>query len=260
MTPPVMRALRVVFSCIALSMLPSAHASESTADSIARYTYEDGRIYGVRAGLGIATTLELDPEDPVLDYSTGFSSGWDIVRRDTLFYLKPKNVDVDTNLLIRTQKRSYIIELQVAAADWRKLDEARRSGVQYRVIFEYPAVETEAEDSPESASTAEAALSSMDVAPRLNFAYEVSTRTRRHWLVPSSVHDDGRFTYIRMPAPDNIPSGNWPSVFARNSRHEEDFVVNSNVEGDTIIVHGIYPFLVVRHGEEVVGLRRSDTE
>ena len=36
--------------------------------------------------------------------------------------------------------------------------------------------------------------------------------------------------------------------------------VNSNVEADTIVVHGIYPFLVLRHGEETVGLRRNPAE
>ena len=74
------------------------------------------------------------------------------------------------------------------------------------------------------------------------------------------MYDDGQFTYIRLPNPDNIPSGNWPSVFARHDRHEEDFVVNSSIEGNTIVVHGIYPFLVIRHGEDVVGLRRNFRE
>lgn len=228
----------------------------SASDAITRYAYEEARVYPIRAGLGIATTIELDASDAVLDYSTGFTGGWDIVRREHLFYIKPKNVDVDTNLLIRTQRRSYIFELQVVATDWRKLDEARRKGVQYRVVFDYP-------DEP-----AEAAVVADDVpleppiepVKPMHYDYEVSTKTRREWLVPTAVYDDGRFTYIRLPNPGNIPSGNWPSVFARNARHDEDFVVNSNVEADTIVVHGIYPFLVLRHGEETVGLRRNPVE
>ena len=27
--------------------------------------------------------------------------------------------------------------------------------------------------------------------------------------------------------------------------------------GDTIVVHGTYPYLVIRHGDNVIGLRRS---
>lgn len=230
-------------------------ATANTA--ISRYAYEDGGIYSVRTGLGIATTIELDPSDPVLDYSAGFSGGWDIVRRDHLFYIKPKNVDVDTNLLIRTQERSYIFELQVVASDWRKLDEVRSKGVQYRIAFSYPEDDAEAEMAANLLAPAEPPIEAIKP---MHYDYELSTKTRRNWLVPTSVYDDGSFTYIRLPNPGNIPSGNWPTVYARNARHDEDFVVNSNVESDTIVVHGIYPFLVLRHGEETVGLRRNPVE
>lgn len=226
-------------------------------DSISRYSYEDGKIFAVRAGLGIATTIELDPADAVLDYSAGFSSGWDIVRRDSLFYVKPKNVDVDTNLLIRTQKRSYIIELQVVASDWRKLDEARREGVQYRVVFDYPKAEgTEALQAEQPTQVDDA----VEPQRTYNYRYEVSTKTKRAWLVPANVYDDGQFTYLRLMPPDGLPSSSFPTVFGRNERFDEDFVVNSSVDGNTLVVHGIYPFLVIRHGNEVVGVRRSALE
>jgi len=242
-------------------------APASASDAVSRYQYEDGTVFTVRTGLGIATTIELDPNDPVLDFSSGFSSGWDIARRGTLFYIKPKNVDVDTNLLVRTQKRSYIFELSVVATDWRKLDDVRRRGVQYRVVFEYPQdIAAAAAALAAEAAAAQAApapiepQSVIEAAPSFNYDYDVSTRTKRSWLVPSNVYDDGRFTYIRLSNPSNIPTGNWPTVFGRNSRHEEDFLLNSNVEGNTIVVHGIYPYLVLRHGEETVGLRRNPIE
>jgi len=34
-------------------------------------------------------------------------------------------------------------------------------------------------------------------------------------------------------------------------------VINSTVEGSTIVVHGTYPYLVIRQGDNVVGLRRN---
>lgn len=248
------RRCLISLAFLASILLPCAVVAN---DAIARYVYEDGGIYSIRAGLGIATTIELDPTDPVLDFSSGFSGGWDIVRRDHLFYIKPKNVDVDTNLLIRTQRRSYIFELQVAATDWRKLDEARRNGVQYRVMFDY---EADSSESKLIASKSEPVPEPLEAVKPLHDDYEVSTKTRRTWLVPNGVHDDGSFTYIRLPNPGNIPSGNWPTVYARNARHDEDFIVNSNVESDTIVVHGVYPFLVLRHGDETVGLRRNPAE
>ncbi|MET0612545.1 MAG: TrbG/VirB9 family P-type conjugative transfer protein, partial [Pseudomonas caspiana] len=65
-----------------------------------------------------------------------------------------------------------------------------------------------------------------------------------------------KFTYINMDL-TRFPTGNFPAVFAREKEHAEDFLVNTTVEGNTLIVHGTYPFLVVRHGDNVLGLRRN---
>jgi type IV secretion system protein VirB9 len=43
----------------------------------------------------------------------------------------------------------------------------------------------------------------------------------------------------------------------REREHGEDSVVNTTVEGNTIVVHGTYPYLVIRHDDNVVGLRRN---
>ena len=80
-------------------------------------------------------------------------------------------------------------------------------------------------------------------------------RLRRHEM--RAVYDDGRFTYVRMSDLKSIPTGNFPAVFARERENSDDLVVNSTVEGNTIIVHGTYPYLVIRHGKNVVGLRRN---
>lgn len=54
-----------------------------------------------------------------------------------------------------------------------------------------------------------------------------------------------------------FPTGDFPAVFTREKEHGEDAAVNTSVEGNTIIVHGTYPYLVIRHGNNVIGLRRS---
>jgi type IV secretion system protein VirB9 len=54
-----------------------------------------------------------------------------------------------------------------------------------------------------------------------------------------------------------FPSGNFPTVYMRERAHDEDSVVNTTVEGNVIVAHGTYPYLVIRHGNYVVGLRRN---
>ncbi|MBD8873453.1 TrbG/VirB9 family P-type conjugative transfer protein [Rhodanobacter sp. DHB23] len=240
-------------TCAACFGLPAP----ASAQVVQQYEYQPDRIYPVRTGLGITTQIELSPQEKILDYSTGFSSGWDLTRRDNVFYLKPKNVDVDTNMMIRTATHSYIFELKVVATDWKTLDQARRNGVEYKITFNYPADTSFAKEIQKD--TKASALNTNLVPGRsYNFDYDYATRSKAApWLVPVNVYDDGHFTYIKMSDLKQFPTGDFPAVFMREQEKGEDSLVNTTVEGNTIVVHGTYPYLVIRHGDDVVGLRRN---
>jgi type IV secretion system protein VirB9 len=230
-------------------------AGPVSAQAMQEYEYRPGRIYEVRAGLGITTQIELGNNEKVLDYSTGFSSGWELDRRENVFYLKPNNVDVDTNMLVRTDKREYIFELKVVATDWTALEQAKRAGVQYKITFEYPA--DPAFDEAVSEAVGQGRSSGLEPGRIYNFEYSYASRSESPWLIPVTVYDDGRFTYIEMPDLSRFPTGNFPAIFGREKRRGDDFVVNATVEKNMIVIHGTYPFLVIRHGENAVGLRRN---
>lgn len=241
-----------------LAVLLCATASlASHAQAVQQYEYRTDAIYPVRTGLGITTQITLSPEERILDYSAGFSSGWELTRRDNVFYLKPKNVDVDTNLMVRTATHSYIFELKVVATDWKALDQAKRAGVQYKITFTYP---TDASFSQERKKGNQPPLLDTHLVPGrpYNFDYDYATRSRKApWLVPAHVYDDGRFTYIQLSDLKRFPTGDFPAVFMRETEHGEDSLVNTTVQGNTIVVHGTYPYLVIRQGDNVVGLRRN---
>lgn len=243
---------------IAAAAIPLAARATDMSPQIDVLDYVPDGIYQVRTALGITTQIALDPAEEILDFSTGFSSGWDLTRRGNVFYLRPRDADVDTNLLVRTQAHSYIFELKVVAADWTTLEQVRRVGVQYRIGFRYPADAAFAKDEAAPGTEAEQGQSvTLDRNRTYHFDYEVAARRAPPWLVPMHVYDDGRFTYLRMGSRASIPTGSFPAVFGRRSRHGEEFVVNTTVEGDVLVVHGTYPFLVVRHGQDVLGLRRN---
>jgi type IV secretion system protein VirB9 len=246
------------FSLAAVVCVVAAIAMHNaSAQAVQLYEYQTDSIYQVRAGLGITTQIELSPNEKVLDYSTGFSNGWELTRRDNVFYLKPKNVDVDTNMMIRTETHAYIFELKVVATDWTTLESARAAGVQYKIRFSYP---SDASFSNEvvKAERAPELSTSLVKGRAYNFDYDYATRsTGAPWLIPASVHDDGRFTYIKLGDMKRFPTGNFPSIYMRQAEHGEDSVVNTTVEGNTIVVHGTYPYLIVRHDSNVVGLRRN---
>lgn len=248
----------LLFLAMLVTGLPAAAQDNSPPPQVDVFDYVPDRIYQVRTALGITTQIELDAGEDILDFSTGFSSGWDLTRRGNVFYLRPRDADVDTNMLVRTQAHSYIFELKVVAADWTNLEQVRRAGVQYRVGFRYPADTAFARVPTEADMGAQPGQSTtLDPGRTYHFDYEVAARRAPPWLVPMHVYDDGRFTYLRMGNRGSLPTGAFPAVFGRRSRHGEEFVVNTTVEGDVLVVHGTYPFLVVRHGHDVVGLRRN---
>ena len=238
-----------------IAMVSIPHGAK--AQAVQQYEYQSDRIYSVRTGLGITTQIELSANEKILDYSTGFSNGWELSRRDNVFYLKPKNVDVDTNLMVRTATHEYIFELKVVATDWKSLEQAKRAGVQYKISFTYPA-ETRFTDEAKKTADAPALNTTLVPGRNYNFNYDYATRSKAAaWLIPMNVYDDGQFTYIRMSDLKRFPTGSFPTIYMRERAHDEDSVVNTTVEGNTIIVHGTYPYLVIRHDNNVVGLRRN---
>ncbi len=244
----------------ALTLASTATPLAVSAQALQDYKYQPDRVYTVRTGLGITTQIELSANEKILDYSTGFSGGWELTRRDNVFYLKPKNVDVDTNMMVRTETHSYIFELKVVATDWKTLEQARRDGVQYKIKFTYPEDASFAKAKKKQLQSA-AQNSSLQPDRSYNFNYDYATRSKTApWLVPANVYDDGRFTYVKMSELKAFPTGDFPAVFMREHEHSEDSLVNTSVEGNIIIVHGTYNYLVIRHGNDVVGLRRNTTQ
>ena len=235
------------------------------AQSSRTYIYQTDKTYSVPAGLGIATQIVLDPSEKVLDFGTGFSMGWDIVRRDNIFYIKPKDPDAETNMYVRTDRRSYIFELKIVSKDWKKLEEARAQGVVYLVQFNYPDnVAAEKLKAQEDAKRVREMLSRPD--PTFNYPsapskspytsyhtdYEAAAENGSKWLLPSRIYDDGQVTYVVLNTKSNTPS-----FFGRQYESSEEYALNSSKKNNTHILHGVFPFILLRHGSDVVMIRRK---
>ena len=239
----------LVITCFLLTLFSSGvtHAN----DVVREFIFEPNKIYPVNTSLGVVTQIELSPREVIKDYSSGLSSGWDVVRRDNVFYLKPKNQGVDTNFIVRTQSHQYIFELKVINPNWKKLSEIKSKGINYQIKFQYPE-NTDFNIKSTKISGFDLKYSSSRT---YHTNYDVAYNSDSQWLVPKKVYDDEKFTYIYLNK--GKLSGDFPTVYARKEIDGQEFVLNSNVENDIIVVHGIYPFLVLRHGKNVVGLRRN---
>lgn len=227
--------------------------SVAQAQEVREIPYRPDQVVRVNTGLGIATQIEISPQEQIKDFGTGFSDGWELVRRDNVFYIRPKNVDVDTNMYIRTNMRSYLLDLRVSATKWKTLEEAKNAGVFYKIRFVYG---NEEPDKASPLASANAVLSptaaALNSQSNYHLNYDYSTNSDVSTIVPTRVYDNGQFTYIHLP-----PMANFPAVFGRNDRNGEEFLVNTKSEKNVMVVLGVYPFLVMRLGSDVVGLRRN---
>ncbi len=232
-------------SKLVLLLALAGTSGSAAASAVQEYRYAPDAIYPVRAALGIATQIELAPDEQIKDFGTGFSAAWDLVRRDNVFYLKPKQAQADTNMHIRTAQRSYLFDLTVQRQHWRNLRLARQAGVHYKIRFQYPG----------AVAATDTFITTPQKAPE-HQDYDFAADTASLWLRPARVHDDRRFTYLQL-GPKAVQRGGTPAVFARKTIDGEEFLVNSHYQDDRLTVHGVYPFLVLRHGEHVLGLRRN---
>lgn len=233
---------------LSLVIASNSFASDKT---IKEYFFEPDITYPVYTALGVVTQIELSPREKIKDFSSGLSNGWQLVRRENVFYIKPKDLAVDTNFIVRTEAHQYIFELKVINDNWKTLPDIKAKGVNYQIKFRYPS----STDFNIRTTTSSGYSAHYDPSRFYHTDYDVAFNPDSEWLVPAKAYDDGKFTYIYLNK--GKFSGGFPTVYGRKNETDLEFVLNSNVENNMIIVHGTYPILVLRHGNSVVGLRRN---
>ncbi|WP_186105342.1 TrbG/VirB9 family P-type conjugative transfer protein [Burkholderia gladioli] len=245
-----MRTLRVSVLCLVsllvLSPVTRAWTVPGWSDDsrVRQIVYVSGAVVRINAQRGFATHIVLDPHEQIQVVAPGDRDGWQVVanRGDHDVYLKPQLAAHNSNLEIRTDKRSYSFDLVVLPlkAKFGNDDEM------YRVTFVYPD-----EVSSQTHAKADAAL----VAQRLaqpsvvrNTRYSMQVMPHSDDIAPIAAWDDGRFTWIRIPANRRIPA-----IF-RVADDGTESVVDRHMENDTIVVHEVAKRFVLRLGDEVVGI------
>ena len=211
---------------------------------VRQIVYASDAVVRIEAQRGFATHIALDPHEQIQVVAPGDRDGWQVVanRGDHDVYLKPQLAAHDSNLEIRTDKRSYSFDLMVLPlkAKFGNGDEM------YRVTFVYPD-----EVKAQTHAEADAALLAQRLAqPSVvrNTRYSMQVMPHSDDIAPIAAWDDGRFTWIRIPANRRIPA-----IF-RVADDGTESVVDKHMEDDTIVVHEVSKRFVLRLGDEVVGI------
>ncbi|MEW6342052.1 MAG: TrbG/VirB9 family P-type conjugative transfer protein [Paraburkholderia sp.] len=245
-----MRTLPLPVLCLVglLVLSPVARAWDvpgwSDDSRVRQIVYAPDAVVRIDAQRGFATHIALDPHEQIQVVAPGDRDGWQVVanRGDHDVYLKPQLAAHNSNLEIRTDKRSYSFDLVVLPLKAKFGNDEEM----YRVTFVYPD-----EVSAQTHAEADAALVARRLAqPSLvrNTRYSMQVMPHSDDIAPVAAWDDGRFTSIRIPANRRIPA-----IF-RVADDGTESVVDKHMENDTIVVHEVAKRFVLRLGDEVVGI------
>lgn len=220
----------------------------STCETIRAVPFNSDQITTLRARRGFVTQLVLGAGEIIVDKRGGDVEGWDVsdVVGSPMLSIKPRSTAYNSNLIVTTNQRVYVIALEVvpnktACSDWQ-------------LSFKIPAPPVLAviKETPQMVAAREAAAvkrAMKDIPGARNWNYSMQALPGSEDITPNEVYDDGRFTYMRF-------SGNreLPSIF-RISSDGEEVIVDRHMQGrDVVVIHEMSRRFVLRLDRQAVGL------
>lgn len=214
--------------------------------------YNPANVVRLTTFYGVSTHIQFGDGEIIKDIATGDDQAWALVPRSgNHLFIKPRATNADTNLTVITNKRVYQFALMVRDSDRKNQEAWRDPNLVFSLSFRYPDEELAKQQAIAKAEKEQAVK--RDVQSRLETA-KSEVRNYDYWLAgalevsPTEVHDNGRFT--RLVFGNNR---DMPAIYAVDSEGEES-LINTNVEGNAIVVHRVYRKLILRKGNYVACL------
>lgn len=230
-----------------------APSREGYINAIQVWPYSDGALYQVYASPGRVTTINLQPGEELITVAAGDTVRWivgdttsgsgDELRTSVL--IKPTRVDLKTNLVITTTRRTYLIELSSTEQAWMA-----------SVSWDYPKDRMLALQRRASEAQAAAPVDAGLALEQLRFRYAISG-SNPPWK-PLRAFDDGRKVYIQFPA--GITQGELPPLFVIGPEGDGQ-LVNYRFRPPYYIVDRLFGAAELRLGADkgdVVRIERTD--
>ncbi len=209
---------------------------EGYYNAIQIYPWSEGALYQVYAAPGQITNIALEPGESLTGagpIAAGDTARWIIgdtesgsgTAAQVHILVKPTRPDITTNLVVTTDRRTYMIELR-----------AREALYMPSVSWSYPAPPAGQRQTVPAAPIipAEAAR---------NYRYGLTGDTPP-WR-PISIFDDGRRVYVVFPR--GIVQGEMPPIFVLGSDGEPQ-IVNSRIHQNILIVDRLFGAAELRLG------------
>ena len=245
---------RVVLTSLSITGYAQANAqvNESLANSVQLVPYDTSQATVIKAKRGFATHIDLEADEHIVrdGVGGGDTDNWITSAKagSNFILLKPKKNAHDSNLVVKTDRRSYAFDLRVLK------DRSPDKGT-WRIAYTYPKPNTEvaALTPAQIEAINKAKVKQLQDAPQTirNTQYSMQAMPNSDEIAPTAAWDDGNFTYLKIPGHREIPA-----VF-RVTADGAESMVNIHMEGDnkdTIVIHGMAKHYILRLSKQVVGV------
>ncbi|HEY4294354.1 P-type conjugative transfer protein VirB9 [Luteibacter sp.] len=232
-----------IWGLIALSMVAGVACAESRPKDgrydarIKDVLYNAADVVKVVGHYGYSTDIQFAPGETTENIALGDSVAWEVAPAANHLFVKPSEDNAVTNMTVVTNKRVY--QLSLDARNTHGPSSGKSHDMYFQVRYVYP------EDDGHGAAQAskrqvQQAFAKPPLARNWNY-YGCGGRD----MQPSEIFDDGRFTYMRFPAAQEIPA-----VFIMDHDGSES-IVNGSMHDDYYVVQRTASRFVLRRGKFV---------
>lgn len=230
-----------------------APTREGYVNAIQVWPFTEGALYQVYSAVGRVTVIALQPGEELVTVAAGDTVRWvvgdtssgadDELRVNVL--VKPIRSDLNTNLVITTSRRTYLLELTSTDQAWMA-----------SVSWDYPRDQMLALQRRNQTAQATVPIDTGLALENLRFRYAISG-SQPPWK-PLRAFDDGRKVYIQFPA--GIAQGELPPLFVIGAEGDGQ-LVNYRFRPPYYIVDRLFGAAELRLGGDkgdVVRIERTD--
>lgn len=230
-----------------------APTREGYVNAIQVWPFTEGALYQVYSAVGRVTVIALQPGEELVTVAAGDTVRWvvgdtssgagDGLRVNVL--VKPIRSGLNTNLVITTSRRTYLLELTSTDQAWMA-----------SVSWDYPRDQMLALQRRNQTAQATIPIDTGLALENLRFRYAISG-SQPPWK-PLRAFDDGRKVYIQFPA--GIAQGELPPLFVIGAEGDGQ-LVNYRFRPPYYIVDRLFGAAELRLGGDkgdVVRIERTD--
>jgi len=234
--------MKKLFFIATLLVCSLAHA-EVDDTRIQQVVYGKKTVYPIRAQVGKATLIQFEDGERLDESATsssilgmGDADAWNLGARGSSIVFKPSAKKPQTNLVIVTNRRSYIFDLDMA-----------KQGEQptYFIYFDYPDSDAAKAAQEAEKSKMVASAKTERITPNTDYAW----RGTNALLKPTAAWDDGRFTRLMYDSAIETP------VFFKILPDGTEAQVNYSIdpaERNTFILQEVIRTVRARLGNDVI--------